>query len=112
MAARPVCVHCQQPYGQRNINVEIVRWAKGDQEPPYIGNGKVVKKSVFHGANDSHTVINGIDVTGYHFRYRHIWDGESWIGGYNPFCTLRCALDYARKAHQVLKLHQRRQEHA
>lgn len=24
------------------------------------------------------------------------WDGESWFFKYNPFCTLRCALSYAR----------------
>jgi hypothetical protein len=24
------------------------------------------------------------------------WDGESWYWPYNPFCTLRCALSYAR----------------
>lgn len=25
------------------------------------------------------------------------WDGETWVFQYNPFCTLRCALEYARK---------------
>jgi len=24
------------------------------------------------------------------------WDGETWFHKYNPFCTLRCALAYAR----------------
>jgi hypothetical protein len=32
--------------------------------------------------------------------YRHAWDGTSWSGGYDPFCTLHCALDYARKAYK------------
>jgi len=27
-----------------------------------------------------------------------VWDG-SWIHPYNPFCTLRCALNYARAVH-------------
>jgi hypothetical protein len=27
-----------------------------------------------------------------------LWDGQTWGGGYPPFCTLRCALDYARRA--------------
>jgi len=27
------------------------------------------------------------------------WDGETWFFKYNPFCTLRCALAYARRAH-------------
>lgn len=26
------------------------------------------------------------------------WDGVSWRWQYNPFCTLRCALAYARRA--------------
>lgn len=26
------------------------------------------------------------------------WDGIRWRFKYNPFCTLRCALDYARRA--------------
>lgn len=26
------------------------------------------------------------------------WDGESWWHPYNPFCTLRCALSFARWA--------------
>ena len=30
--------------------------------------------------------------------YREVWDGESWWTSYEPFCTLRCALAYARKA--------------
>lgn len=27
------------------------------------------------------------------------WDGTSWYWQYNPFCTLRCALRFARAAH-------------
>ena len=29
------------------------------------------------------------------------WDGETWEWKYNPFCTLRCALAYARKAYET-----------
>jgi len=29
---------------------------------------------------------------------REPWDGETWFWKYNPFCTLRCALGFARKA--------------
>lgn len=28
------------------------------------------------------------------------WDGTSWRFPYNPFCTLRCALAYARWAYE------------
>ena len=27
------------------------------------------------------------------------WDGTTWVHQYNPFCTLRCAFAYARKAY-------------
>jgi hypothetical protein len=27
------------------------------------------------------------------------WDGVSWFHKYNPFCTLRCALAYAKRAY-------------
>jgi hypothetical protein len=29
------------------------------------------------------------------------WDGVSWLVRYEPFCTLRCALDFARAAHRA-----------
>ncbi len=39
--------------------------------------------------------------------YGHLetWEGESWRGGHNPFCTLHCALDYARRAYAKLTAH-------
>jgi hypothetical protein len=33
-------------------------------------------------------------------RTRTVWDGVSWLVPYKPFCTLRCALHYARKAYE------------
>ena len=30
---------------------------------------------------------------------RGAWDGVTWFHKYNPFCTLRCALGFARKAY-------------
>jgi len=29
------------------------------------------------------------------------WDGETWVKPYEPFCTLRCALEYARMAYKL-----------
>lgn len=111
--ARPKCGHCGTPYGQRALDREVVRWdtpskqsegsyigpnfkretfflADGAILPPpaYRGNGIVVSESSPH--------ISGSD--GRAFMERQIWDGESYCGGYDPFCTLRCALDYARRA--------------
>jgi len=115
---KPTCVHCGQPYGRRATTDEVVRWdtptkeveqfytdrltgqtiitgkmvvLDGEPNPPprYTGNGIVVKNGHAYLSGDNHRMV----------MYRTIWDGESWVGGYEPFCTLRCALDYARKAY-------------
>lgn len=109
---RPTCGHCGTPYGQRALEREVVKWdtpitlhegsfirlgsprdtfalPDGDILPPpaYRGNGIVVRESTPH--------ISGTDRRA--VMERQIWDGESYTGGYDPFCTMRCALDYARR---------------
>ncbi len=84
-AKRPICVHCGKPYGQRETTDVTVRRAPGEPWPPYRGNGIVMKD---FRVGDSATLD-----------YRTIWDGETWRMPYKPFCKLRCALDYARKAY-------------
>jgi hypothetical protein len=105
---RPICVHCGKLYGRRATTTEKVRWdtplievktTRGDviiqakeptaPPPPYRGNGTVVQERHAYLSADDHRMV----------MERDIWDGESWSGGYKPFCTLRCALDYARKAY-------------
>jgi hypothetical protein len=98
---RPICGHCGKPYGQRATKSEVVKWrGSEDAMPPYHGKQQVVKEH-YHGFNDGKCgprIAHGEVVeTGQHVAYREVWDGQSWHGGYNPFCTLRCALDYARK---------------
>src|SRR5262245_27322671 len=117
-APRPTCVHCGKPYGQRATTDEVVRWDTPTKDvenfftnprtgkttttgktvvldgeptppPPYTGNGIVVK--------DGHAYLSGDD--GRMVMRRLIWDGESYWRPYAPFCTLRCALDYARRAY-------------
>lgn len=110
---RPICGHCGKPYGQRWTKTVTVRWTVPTKDsgvtykdlggeivmhrivaddgatppPPYQGNGIVVKETTPHLSSDGQMAMS-----------RYIWDGESYYGGYKPFCTLRCALDYARKA--------------
>lgn len=40
-------------------------------------------------------------------RYGRRWQAgqpmPEWLAPYNPFCTLRCALAYARRAHAAIK---------
>jgi hypothetical protein len=56
--------------------------------PSYRGNGIVVGHTrPYVSADNGRAVMQ-----------RYVWDGETWSGGYEPFCTLRCALAYARKA--------------
>ena len=90
-APRPVCVHCGKPYGQRNVHTVTLRWADGEPEPDYGGALLVVKRwpTRRHGTISP----NARDVD--------VWDGKTWVDGYPPFCTLRCALSYARKAYRL-----------
>lgn len=84
---RPICVHCGKPYGYRDIDDMVIRRATANEPwPRYAGNGIVIKD-----------VVIGYSAT---VAYRKIWDGETWVKPYEPFCTLRCALDYARKAYR------------
>jgi hypothetical protein len=110
---RPTCVHCGARYGRRSITSETVKWPLGGSPPPYRGNGVVVKETVWREPLAPRARFETRRPTGYggdHVNvieasegqdgvmHRDVWDGESWWGGYEPFCTLRCALDYARKA--------------
>lgn len=103
LMTRPVCGHCGKPYGKRVTQTEVIKW-QGDKDamPPYRGNQMIVKEH-YHGFNDGETgprIAHGEQVgVNQHVAYRDLWDGATWSGGYNPFCTLRCALDYARKAY-------------
>jgi hypothetical protein len=121
---RPTCVHCGAQYGRRDTKTEEVRWPANEPMPAYRGNGVVVKsgeprllqlKSDVLAERERRRQGGGhwanatrepeldprfyTDEPTMHV-YREVWDGESWWGGYEPFCTLRCALDYARKAHR------------
>lgn len=116
--SRPICVHCGRPYGNRHTHSETVRWPVGETMPPYQGNGVVVKTGLpYKTANrDTMRAVTMMSVNpalraaqeediarqpekSEMVCTREIWDGENYRGGYKPFCTLRCALDYARRAY-------------
>ena len=115
---RPTCVHCGKPYGKRHTKMQTLRWPVGQERPAYRGNGVVVKEWDGYQTNDKalmqsiadrtpNPTIRAVeqrkaDATPDQVEFvaqREIWDGESWFGGYDPFCTLRCALNYARHAY-------------
>jgi hypothetical protein len=91
--ARPICVNCGKPYGSRRVETLPVRWKRGEPVPPYRGDGIVVKEIAWTSAS-ADPAGPGENVS-----YRTIWDGRTWLTPYEPFCKLRCALAYARKAY-------------
>jgi hypothetical protein len=102
---RPICVRCGKPYGRRRTTTESVKWLDGESKPKYHGNGIVLKER-YHTKTGTRALLERFHhkvpndyVDNQHIAYREIWDGESWWGDYEPFCTLRCAFDYARKAY-------------
>lgn len=123
-ASRPVCVHCGAKYGSRITHSETVRWPEGEPMPRYTGNGAVTKtgtpsrmtlkadvlaerakRKASMNAFALARVEPELDSRFYAdeptmYARREVWDGESWSTPYEPFCTLRCALSYARQAYR------------
>jgi hypothetical protein len=101
--SRPVCVHCGEAYGRRHTHEVTLRWEEGEPEPRYEGNLIVVKRGALRKRVNamSFAVRNAtVEIPAQpNARDIEVWDGKSWYGGYEPFCTLRCALSYARKAY-------------
>jgi hypothetical protein len=83
---RPKCAHCGQQYGERARTTETVKFTS-NKPPPYTGDQIVVKKSVPYRTGDGDMVM-----------YLRLWDGKTYHLPHDPFCTMRCALDYARLA--------------
>lgn len=116
--SRPTCAHCGAAYGQRHTRDHVIRWStptttytileadwtrpgtpavpvvlhrlsgEACAPPPYRGNERVIERT------KPWFEIN----SGQMRQTLTLWDGESWRGGYDPFCTMRCALNYARQA--------------
>ena len=93
-------------YARRQTHDVWLRWIEGETEPEYHGNLRVLKEH-YWGKSPSLALMKKNGETKYapgftpdqHSKIVTVWDGESWIGGYDPFCTLTCALDYARRAY-------------
>jgi hypothetical protein len=78
-------VHCGKHYGQRAVKSETIRYT---EEPPvYVGDQIVVEYTKPYRSSDGEMSMS-----------RKTWDGRTYHTLYDPFCTLRCALDYARLA--------------
>ena len=107
MKQRPYCAHCGIRYGKRDTKQLTVKWDTpcidktiGGKTykvlngpivaaPPYEGGDMLIKESKPYLSVDGQVVMR-----------RTIWDGLSYMLPYEPFCTLRCALAYAREAYR------------
>lgn len=103
-ATRPTCVHCGNKYGSRRTDTVYAVWLEGTPKPEYRGNGIVSRERMMQTAPHNTTGSYMGQKFGPHDNVvqRYIWTGE-WYASYAPFCTLRCALDYARKAYARTK---------
>ena len=88
--ARPLCVCCGKPYGQRNTH--DTREIISAPPTPYRGNAFMVEEQLMQWGVDFDEPKAML--------IRTTWDGESYYTGYQPFCTLRCALQFGREAYR------------
>lgn len=90
-APRPTCACCGKPYGQRDTRERLEVVAAIPK--PYAGNEHLVEERLYQwGSSFDEPRARLVRTT---------WDGESYIVPYEPFCTLRCALSFARGAHRA-----------
>ena len=79
------CAACGRRYGERRKHILKIEWPDGEPEPPYQGREIIVSRSEYLGAPTNRVFLV-------------LWDG-TWRSSYSPFCSLKCALAYARAAH-------------
>ena len=105
--SRPMCALCGNPYGKKATQREVQHLPLG-VVPEYRGKLELVAESVkeekhlkpeFALRVDDQAVLQNPDAwERVNVVRREFWDGQSWSGGYNPFCSLRCALAFAQAA--------------
>src|SRR5262245_59039493 len=98
VTGRPTCAHCGAAYGRRATTDAVLVWRKGEKRPGYRGNGIVIKERQHGPLFNLEKALGRPKRPDDEYVFLDIWDGQTWDGGYRPFCTLRCALDYARRA--------------
>lgn len=103
--AKPICAHCGKKYGQRDTDTQSVLFPATDPTPVYRGNLEVVREEVRPWSRQMRE-----EKSADYMRPRLVavgpeqnrvtwtlWDG-TYRAPYHPFCTMRCALAYARAA--------------
>lgn len=95
---KPVCATCGSGYGKRNTTTERLKLPLDTPVPHYQGNLLLVAHRVW----TSTVPVDGETPERFAKQLvveRTLWDG-AWSTPYNPFCTLRCGLVFARAAHR------------
>jgi hypothetical protein len=102
---RPICTCCGKPYGSRRTASSRIELAMTDPVPPYQGNEFLISEAVNEHSRAKPGVVpyspewyRAESYEPYMVVTRETWDGR-WWGGYAPFCTLHCALAFARGAY-------------
>jgi hypothetical protein len=90
---RSKCVHCNKPYGSRITTSAQHKWPVEEDEPPIqVDPGRII-------SGRSRTRYPSYQGGRVHWvRWYRTWDGQSFYEPFRPFCTMRCALHYARRA--------------
>jgi hypothetical protein len=97
--SKPICVHCRKAYGVRRTENVILTWKEGEKEPSYRGDNMVVRVHTHANTEQLDKAFGRPRTEIDRWAVLETWNGESYRGGYRPFCTLRCALDFARLAY-------------
>jgi len=116
---RPTCAYCGKDYGQRDVRSMPLKWACDEPKPAYTGNHIHIRDR-FERKNQEFEMEPSPVLQGYMVpkkplklvkEYmtcdRETWDGETYFTRYDPFCTLRCALAYARNAYNTNRIRNR-----
>jgi hypothetical protein len=118
---KPICAYCGKKYGGRSLVIKTVVVEIGQPVPPHASNLPCIKTEYIPALPENggpstpdeaksyvpmDTDGGSIRMMSYNGRKgrritRHYWDGESYHSGYDPFCTLRCALGFAKASHKA-----------
>ena len=82
------CAQCGKRYGKRKTTQTGIVIKNGEPEPMIPDGHLLIKRTVHQYRStpkSSHYIIS--------------WDRRSYIAPYKPFCSWKCGLVYARKAH-------------
>lgn len=122
--SKPICACCGKPYGYRLVSFETMIVEIGKPIPNSLRNQPPIKEEFFPelptpGEPDEPNGYVPMDENAYgtwpngrinHLNYigrkgrrvrRTFWNGESYGSHHDPFCTLRCAGDFARLAYEA-----------